>query len=260
MKTKSIVLFMTTLILTTVMSWAQAYRIPVQNSSDEKLSLLDFMDYLPIEGYDGDEIIISSASGDVIVVPDRAHDLVPVYSNGTDNTGLGLNVEKSGNQITVRCLLPITKRGQYKLRIPNNLSIKIESGCDRSNEIAIQKMRGEIEIKTCQSISLRDVTGPLVLSTVGGEIDIELNSVKRDKSISINSISGDIDITIPAKTSAELEISTITGKISSDFDLPSDKDDMKQIGGKSLQFALNGGGVDFNIVSVSGDIYLKSGK
>jgi len=260
MKTKSIVLFLTAMIFTTAISVAQEYKIPVQNSSNEKLSLIDFMGSLPIEGYNGNEIVISVASGDSFVVPDRAKDLDAVYPSGTDNTGLGLNVVKSGNQISVQCLLPITKRGEYKIRIPYNLSIKVESSCDRSNDITIKNMKNEIEIKTCQSISLRDVTGPLVLSTISGGIDLEYNNVNTDKPVSINSISGDIDITIPAKTPADLEIRTFTGKIFSDFDIPSDNDDMKQIGGGTLSFAMNGGGVDFKIVSVSGNIHLKSGE
>lgn len=259
-KTKSIVLFLTALIFTTAISFAQEYKIPVQNSSNEKLSLIDFMGSLPIEGYNGNEIVISVASGDSFVVPDRAKDIEPEYSAGTDNTGLALNVEKSGNQISVQCLLPITKRGEYKIRIPYNLSIRVESSCDRNNSISIENMKNEIEIKTCQSIYLRNVTGPLVLSTVSGGIELDYNDMNTDKPVSINSISADINITIPSKTPADIEIRTLTGKISSDFDIPSDNIDMKQTGGGRLKFALNGGGVDFNIVSVNGNVHLKSGK
>jgi len=121
-------------------------------------------------------------------------------------------------------------------------------------------MKNEIEIKSCQSIYLRDVTGPLVLSTVAGGIDIEYTKVNSDKPVSINSISGNIDITLPAKTPADLEIRTVTGSVSSDFDFPTDEGDMKQVGGKTYIYALNGGGVDYKIVSVSGNIQLTKGK
>ncbi len=260
MNKKSIVLILTAMIFTTAISRAQEYKIPVQNSSDEKLSLIDFMGTLPIEGYNGKDIIITTTSGPSFDAPERAEGLKPNYSNGTDNTGIGLELEKSGNQISVRCLLPITKRAEYTMKVPYNLAIMAESGCERTNSISIQNMKNEIEIKTCHSISLSDVTGPLVLSTVAGGIDIEYTKVNSDKPVSINSVSGNIDITIPALTPADMEIRTITGKVSSDFDFPSGDGDMKQVGGKTYSYALNGGGVDYTIVSVSGNIHLKKGK
>ena len=260
MNTKRITLLLTAVIVITTISRAQEYKIPVQNSSDEKLSLIDFMHTLPIEGYNGKDIIITPTSGPSFNAPERAEGLNPTYASGTDNTGIGLEVEISGNQITVRCLLPITKRGEYKIKVPYNLAISAESGCDRTNSISIKNMKNEIEIKTCYSIFLRDVSGPLVLSSVTGGIDIEYTSVNKDKPVSINSVSGNIDLTIPAQSPADLDMRSITGSVSSDFDFPTGDGDMKQVGGKTYTYALNGGGVDYTIVSVSGNINLMKGK
>jgi hypothetical protein len=260
MNTKHITLILTAVLFTFTVSQAQEFKIPVQNSSDEKLSLINFMDSLPIEGYNGKEIIITPTSGPSFDAPERASGLNPVYPDGTDNTGIGLEVEKSGKLITVRCLLPLTSRGAYKMKIPNNLAIVAESGCDRGNSISIQNMKNEIELKVCSSISLKDVTGPLVLSSVTGSIDIEYSKVNRDKPVSVNSVSGNIDIRLPAQSPADLELRTVTGNISSDFDFPAEDDDMKQIGGQTFIHALNGGGVKYTIVSATGNINLKKGK
>jgi lia operon protein LiaG len=239
---------------------AQEYKIPVQNSKDGKLTLSDFMGDLPVEGYSGNEIIISTASDNEFVTPERAKGLKPIYSIGTDNTGLGLEVEKNGNQVTVQCLLPITKRGEYKIKVPDNFGLKIESGCERSNNIDIQNMKNEIEIKNCQSINLKNVTGPLVLSTISGDIDIVYSNISTDKPVYINSVSGEIDVTLPAKTAVNIEMKTISGVMYSDFDFPTDKNSMKQIAGATVKYPLNGGGVDFKIIAVSGNIYLRKGK
>jgi lia operon protein LiaG len=243
-----------------MLTQAQEYKIPVENSKDGKLSLENFMGDLPIEGYNGKEIIITSTS-DAIVVPERAKGLKPIFPSGTDNTGMGLFVEKNGNQITITCLLPITKHGEYKLKVPENLSLKSESGCERSNAISIHGMKNEIEIKTCHSISLKDVTGPLVLSTIAGNIDVVFENISTDRPCSINSISGEVDVTLPAKTAATLEMKTISGTIFSDFDFPeAPKKNMKQVGGNDLKYQLNGGGATFSFVTVSGNVYLRKGK
>jgi lia operon protein LiaG len=268
MKTISYVMTLIVILFTTNVLLAQEYKIPVDNSKEGKLSLNDFMGDLPIEGYNGTEIIITSVSSYGHTTPDhhaqiqhdRAKGLKPIYPNGTDNTGLGLYVEKNGTQITVQCLLPITKRGEYKIKVPDNFSLKVESGCERTNSLIIQNMKNEIEITNCHSINLKNVTGPLVLSTISGGIDIVYSSVNIDKPVSINSVSGDIDITLPLKTAANLEMQTVSGTIYSDFDFPSDHKQMKQIAGHTIKCPLNGGGVDFKIMTVSGSIYLRKGK
>jgi hypothetical protein len=53
---------------------------------------------------------------------------------------------------------------------------------------------------------------------------------------------------------------TVTGEIYTDFDFSSTDKNLKQVGGSTIEFALNGGGVDFSIINVSGNIYLRKAK
>lgn len=97
----------------------------------------------------------------------------------------------------------------------------------------------------------------MVLSTISGDIDLTFSDVSKDKPVSINSISGEIDITLPVKAGVDVEMETISGAIYSDFDFSSDKKTLKRIGGNDIKGQLNGGGVDFKITNVSGNIYLR---
>lgn len=247
------------MVLTTSALDAQEYKISVENSKDGKLSLSGFSGDLTIEGYAGNEIIFSSPDGKELEVPERAKGLKPVYPGGTDNTGLGLSVEKNGNQVEVTCVLPFTKKFDFTVRVPENMAMKIQSECYHSSDIFIKKMKNEIEIKTCHDISLQEVSGPLVLSTISGNIDIKFGAIITDKPFSINSVSGEIDITLPSKISADISMQTVTGTMYSDFDVTDSSKDMKRIGGNQLNFKLNGGGTRFNIVTVSDNIYLRKG-
>ena len=249
----TLLLFLTAGILS-----AQEYKITVQNTKDGRLILKDFSGELPVEGYSGNDIIITSASED-LSPPDRAKGLKPIYPAGTDNTGIGLDVEKNGNQVTVTCLLPFTRRGDYKIRVPDNFALEFESGCERSNDISVESTKNEIVIKSCHDIALRNVTGPLVLATISGDIDVTFSNLNSEKPSSVNSISGDIDITLPAKTATNLELRTVSGGFYSDFDFTETKMDLKRIGGNELSFPLNGGGFKFSIATVSGNIYLRKG-
>src|SRR4030042_907259 len=153
---------------------------------------------------------ISSGSLD-LAPPERAKGLKPVYPGGTDNTGLGLNVEKNGNQVILNCLLPFSKHGDYRIKVPDNLALEIKSRCEHSNSISVMNMKNEIDINNCHDISLKNVTGPLVLSTISGNIDIVCTSIASNTPFSINSVSGDIDITIPQSAAVNMEMRTVSG-------------------------------------------------
>lgn len=246
------------LFLTAGILSAQEYKISVQNNKETKLILKDFNGLLPVEGYKGSEIIITSTSGK-IVPPEKAKGLKPIFPSGTDNTGLGLDVQKSDNQITITCLIPFTQTGEYKIRVPENLALELSSGCERSNDISISGMKNEIDINTCHDINLIDITGPLVLATISGDINITFSSINAVKSSSVNAISGDVDITLPAKTQVDLELRTISGAFYSDFDFSDSQKNLKKVGGNVMNHSLNGGGFKFSIGSISGNIYLRKG-
>ena len=236
----------------------QEYKIAAQNTKDGRLILKQFTGDLPVEGYSGNEIIIVSAAED-FSPPDRAKGLKPIYPGGSDNSGLGLNVEKTGNQVSITCLLPITRKADYRIKVPDNIALEIESGCDRSSNTSVTGMKNEIEIKCCHDIKISNVTGPLVLSTIAGDIDITFSNLVNDKPFSVNSVSGDIDITLPVKTATNLELRTVSGGFYSDFEITDTQRDLKKVGGSQLMFPLNGGGFKFSVASVSGNVYIRKG-
>ena len=239
-------------------SRAQEFKIQVENNKDGKLILQDFNGELPIEGYAGNEIVVSSGSGR-FEVPEQAKGLKPVYASGTDNTGVGIFMEKNGNRITLHCLLPFGKRGNYRIRVPENLALEIGRDCAGGGETIISNMKNEIDFNGCHSIELKNVTGPLVLSTISGHVNVVFTELSKDKSISIASVSGEVDVTLPAKAGFNLEMGTVTGNMYSDFDLQSGSDDMHRVGGGSLHAHVNGGGVDVKLTSISSNIYLRKG-
>jgi lia operon protein LiaG len=245
-------------MLSTGVLHATEYKIPVENAKNGILSLSDFSGELVIEGYGGNEIVLSSDDVDA-EVPERAKGLKPIYPVGTDNTGIGLSVETIDNQIKVTCLIPFTKQTNFTVKVPENLRIKVQSECQNSSEISISKMKNEIEIKTCHGINLKDVSGPLVLSTISGNIEITFGTISTGKPFSINSVSGDIDITLPATIAADLDMQTVSGTMYSDFDFSDSDKNMKKVGGNQVSHTLNGGGTGFKIVTVSGNIYLRKG-
>jgi lia operon protein LiaG len=242
-------------------SRAQEYKVPVENNKDGKLVMKDFMGELEIEGYSGAEISIEPMGGR-FDVPEQARGLKPVYEAGTDNTGLAIFMEKNGNKVTLQCLLPITKgHMSYRLKVPDNLALEITRDCAGGRETLISNMKNEIEFNGCHGIELKNVTGPLVISTISGSVNVVFTELSKDKPISIASVSGAVDVTVPAKTGFNLEMGVVSGNMYSDFDFPaSSNGDMQRVGGGNLRVKINGGGPDLKLQSVSGNIYLRKGQ
>lgn len=237
---------------------AQEYKIPVENNKDGSLTLEGFSGELPVEGYSGNEIVISSSSHR-FETPERAKGLKPIYAAGTDNTGMAVYFEKNGNKITLHCLLPITQGARYRIRVPENFALRIHRDCGGSGKTTIENIKNEIEFNGCNSIELKNVTGPLVVSTIGGRVSVVFSEISKDKPISLATVGGELDVTLPAKAAVDLEMGTISGNMYTDFEFPADKQEMRRVGGRSIHTQLNGGGTALRLHSIGGNIYLRKG-
>ncbi|HVS98462.1 MAG TPA: DUF4097 family beta strand repeat-containing protein [Puia sp.] len=233
------------------------YKVSVDNSKDARLILEGFPEELTVEGYAGSDVVLG---GGVWHSSERARGLKAVYANGVDNTGLAVSMEKDGNRVTLRCLLPITQSARYTIKMPESMALEITRDCSRGGGTQISNMKNEVEFKGCQDVTLKNVTGPLVVSTISGSVNVVFTEISKDKPISIASISGEVDVTMPARSGFNLEMGTVSGNMYSDFDFPSAKQgDMERVGGNTIHTKINGGGIDLRLHSVSGSVYLRKG-
>jgi len=94
------------------------------------------------------------------------------------------------------------------------------------------------------------------LKTISGKIELVGSKGK----MSVNSISGFIDYSIPATLKAHINLSTVTGDVYSDVKF--DKSPSKEISwvGTKRDLSLNGGTLPVELKTVSGDIYLRRSK
>ncbi len=121
--------------------------------------------------------------GEDMTVPERAKGLKPVYGGGVDNTGVGLSVEKNGNR-NIGYLSPaLHQQSEYTVKVPESMAIEVKSECQYNNDIYINGMKNEIEIQSCHSINLKGVTGPLVLSTISGDIEVTFSRYRIRKAL-----------------------------------------------------------------------------
>lgn len=94
----------------------------------------------------------------------------------------------------------------------------------------------------------------IAVETISGNIEAkgEFGDVE------LQSISGDVDLELPKDAKADLDLSTLSGGMYTDFDIANEKpQDFKFVILQNFSEELNGGGKTVELASISGDIYLR---
>ena len=232
---------------------AQEYRI-AKNSGRLELNL----GRVTVEGHDGNEIIFSSRSHKS-EKDNRAEGLRLVNSLGLeDNTGLGINVSDKGNIVQVYQLKQ-THSPDVKVLVPKGVIVSFKYDSQYGGEATFSNLTNEIEVSAVyNSIKLNEVTGPLTIETTYGSVTASFKTPINDP-ISIVSIYGFVDVTLPQQTKADLELSTSYGDIfvAPEFDIDVATENGMKVYSDKVTGSINGGGIDIDLNCNYGKIYLR---
>jgi hypothetical protein len=187
--------------------------------------------------------------------PDRAKGLKLVGESGSDNTDIGFYVVADGNNLIVKNL---RKSEGAEIFLPATQKISVKTTWQ--GDIEITGFTGEIEASAeiNGDIVITDVTGPVTADALNGKIEVYFTKVSQDSPISIYTTNGEQDITLPENTPADLTLGTVNGEIYTNFDLTLPvKEGLKTVVAKKVQGSINNGGVDIQLKSTNGTIYLR---
>jgi hypothetical protein len=232
---------------------AQEYRIS-KNSGRLELNI----GRVTVEGHDGNDIIFSSRNKKA-EKDQRAEGLRVVNSLGLeDNTGLGIHVADKGNVIQVSQLKQ-THSPDIRVLVPKGVIVSFKYDSQYGGEAEFSNLTNEIEVSALyNSIKLDEVTGPLTIETTYGSVTANFKTPIKDP-ISIVSIYGFVDVTLPQTTQADLELSTSYGDIfvAPEFDIAVATNNGMRVYSDKIMGKINGGGVDIDLNCNYGKIYLR---
>lgn len=174
---------------------------------------------------------------------------------------------------------------EYKVRVPKACSVKL-SGV--SNTTAIQGVEGEMIFKTVSGpITLEDISGPIKINSVSGRVsgkqvsgplafntvsgkirmqashfpsidghtvsgNINIQTPIAEGPYHFNSVSGEVDFIVPLDSTISASLNSISGRIKTPLTTTS-----SHIKGGNSRLEIQGGGVEVQVKSVSGSLYLK---
>ena len=162
---------------------------------------------------------------------------------------------------------------RYEIKIPNSLKLNWTtnncSGTKRtypsstifysSNPSSLSDFNGEVEIEsTLSNIKLSDVTGPVTINTVGGNVTVEFDKKKPQQLYSIYSNNGFIDIEIPKEAGILLDVEGKSVYSDVNFDILEEKEETDFGHTKTIMKLKSGSGkVKMKLDANYGNVYLR---
>jgi hypothetical protein len=181
----------------------------------------------------------------------------------------GLKIDEQNNLVSIEGGVLI--RDDVEISVPVRTNLRLNSIAE--GDIVVDGVDGDMEITTIGgSITLKDVAGSVVAHATAGKVLATLRQVAPQKPMFFTSLSGNVDVTLPAAVKANLKLRSGLGEVYTDFNVqmsqpsPSAPETSTRSTGRAriavtrpLQGTINGGGSAFELRTFNGNIYLRKG-
>jgi DUF4097 and DUF4098 domain-containing protein YvlB len=242
---------------------------------------------ITVKGYDGKEVIVEAKPrGHVLADSENDEDEVDEDSGDdekeNENKHAGMrrlnsssaswSAEEDNNVIKI-------ETSSWKasvdliVHVPWSTSLKLH--CVNGGNITVENVRGELEVENVNGgIILSHISGSAVAQTVNGDITVSFNKLDSARAMSMVTLNGDVDVTLPSDSKASLKMKIDNqGEIYSDFELAMKTtpqkavEDKRSHGGRyrvtfenTITGNINGGGQTITLKTFNGDILLRKSK
>jgi hypothetical protein len=255
--------------------WAQTEQITVPLSNPGKPYSLDvhLLDgSIKVTTYSGTDIVIEVTSDAFKVTSDDKE--TKESENGmkriSRTDGYEIAVNENNNLVTVHNN-SFNKRINLSLKVPKQ-DIKLTLNTVNNGDIEVTDIKGELELNNVNgAITATGISGSVVATTINEDVKVVFVSVDPGAAMAFSSLNGNVDITFPASIKANLKLKSDMGEIYSDFDVVVDKSqrNVNRTAGSGMYKLtiddwvygkINGGGPEFMMKNMQGNIYIRKAK
>jgi DUF4097 and DUF4098 domain-containing protein YvlB len=147
----------------------------------------------------------------------------------------------------------------YRLSVPKLSDLDIQT---TNGKINIYEVEGYVEAKTSNgSINVEKITGSANVYTTNGQIQAEILNSNSRSDMSFKTTNGSIKVYFPRDIEADIYANTTNGRVNCDFPISSryrtrNNSYRRYTRQRSLRGAINGGGIDIEMRTTNGSIYI----
>jgi hypothetical protein len=201
----------------------------------------------------------------------------PSRRNDPDATGMRRIPQTAGFRITedanrVKVSSDSHHRSiNFEIEVPSRTNLKLSTVND--GNILVEGVEGELTVNnTNGGITLNNVAGTVKAGTTNGDLRATLTRVTDAKEMAFTSLNGDVDVTLPSSTKANLRMRSDNGDVYSDFDVQltpsaatvqenrSTNGRYRIVRNRAIVGAINGGGPEFELRTFNSNVYVRKGK
>jgi DUF4097 and DUF4098 domain-containing protein YvlB len=226
----------------------------------------------------GGRVSIKNVSGDVTVSGYNGNAIVvSATKTGRDSELVEIEDTSSPNQLELRVRYPKDCKCDasvtFEVKVPGSTGYVFDRISTASGNIRVAEVSGQITVNTASgNVDISDVSGSTNVSVASGDITIksangsvsarsasgdvtvELLRTEGSDALDFSSASGDVRVRVPGNIDADIEMSTLSGSLSTDF--PIQVEERKYGPGRRASGRVGSGTRRIRISSASGDVSL----
>ena len=208
----------------------------------------------------GGSVHIGTISGNVVVTAYNGNEiLVSGFKEGRDRDLVGFKDRSSANKVDVGVDYPKDCRCdagvRFEVMVPSGVNYNFEGISSVSGDVKVNGVTGYLKASSVSGdVEVREVTGAVSASSVSGDVSVEISRFEGNEDMKFTSVSGDVNVRLPSSLGAEIDMSSLSGSIRTDFPIEVKKE--RYTSRKSARGTVGDGARSLRISSVSGSLSL----
>jgi len=217
--------------------FSHSYPLPANGT----LRLSNINGSVEITAWDKNEVLVEAEKS-----AKTAEDLARIH----------IEVDPSSDRVTVKTVHDKTGflfsnvRGEVRYHLTVPAGATLEKISSVNSTVTVSGVHGPVTLETVNgSIRASDLSSDAKLETVNGSIRAQFAAVAPSGHISVESVNGSCDLTLPADAGAHVDLSSVNGSTSCDFPIT-----LEKAGRHSLRGNIGSGSASLKAETVNGGI------
>ncbi len=171
----------------------------------------------------GGRISVSNVSGDIKVTGYNIGSIeVIATKTGRDRDLVQVEDTSSGDRIELSVKYPehchCDASVNFDIRVPAGVDYDYQHLASVSGNVEVTGVRGRLNAKSVSgNVTLSDVTGIAKASSVSGNVEAQIVRLEGTGEMKFSSVSGNVLVKAPANLNADIEMSSLSGTLDTDF-------------------------------------------
>lgn len=208
----------------------------------------------------GGRISVDNVQGSILVEAwDRAEVELTIVKTATDAgraslDNVDVSIEPQRDWLRIQTVYPGSPEEavvvDYRLRVPRQ--VHLEGLHTVNGDIVVRGIEGSLEARTLNgNIEECGSSGAVTARTLNGNVQVALRALPDDTAaLTLESINGNVQLLLPADAGADLDMSTVAGRLESRLPFTA----RAVQGDNAARARLNRGGVSVRLRTIRGDI------